>query len=190
MAHQRQRHEHHLRHVDGQPARRRRRRHLPRRQPGLDPRAGLRRTRRGVHPGVVTNPGTGSPNRLLYVGPGGTTPPPGKKFENTTGYAINDNATVEAPVTVTGVTGNAPAALSVPVNISHTYIGDLKIDLVAPDGSVYNLKAYGSGGSGDNVVTTYTVNASSEVANGTWKLRVGDNANADTGRINSWALQF
>ncbi|QNQ38677.1 S8 family peptidase [Streptomyces sp. CB00271] len=141
-------------------------------------------------PGVVTNPGTGSPNRLLYVGPGGTTPPPGKKFENTTGYAINDNATVEAPVTVTGVTGNAPAALSVPVNISHTYIGDLKIDLVAPDGSVYNLKAYGSGGSSDNVVTTYTVNASSEVANGTWKLRVSDNANADTGRINSWALQF
>ncbi|MFJ9888075.1 S8 family peptidase [Streptomyces sp. NPDC091287] len=141
-------------------------------------------------PGVVTNPGTGSPNRLLYVGPGGTTPPPGKKFENTTGYAINDNATVEAPVTVTGITGNAPAALSVPVNISHTYIGDLKIDLVAPDGSVYNLKAYGSGGSSDNVVTTYTVNASSEVANGTWKLRVSDNANADTGRINSWALQF
>ncbi len=141
-------------------------------------------------PGVVTNPGTGSPNRLLYVGAGGTTPPPGKKFENTIGYAINDNATVEAPVTVTGITGNAPAALQVPVNISHTYIGDLKIDLVAPGGSVYNLKAYGSGGSSDNVVTTYTVNASSEVANGTWKLRVSDNANADTGRINSWALQF
>ncbi|RDL08915.1 proprotein convertase P-domain-containing protein [Streptomyces sp. HB202] len=40
------------------------------------------------------------------------------------------------------------------------------------------------------MVTTYTVNASSEVANGTWKLRVSDNANADTGRINSWALQF
>ncbi|ARF64054.1 S8 family serine peptidase [Streptomyces californicus] len=140
-------------------------------------------------PNVVTNPGTGSPNRLLYVGAGSTNPP-GKKFENTTGYAINDNATVEAPVTVTGITGNAPAALSVPVNISHTYIGDLKIDLVAPNGTVFNLKAYGSGGSSDNVVTTYTVNASSVVANGTWKLRVSDNASADTGRINSWALQF
>ncbi|MCX4964564.1 S8 family peptidase [Streptomyces sp. NBC_00654] len=139
--------------------------------------------------GVVTNPGTGSPNRLLYVGTG-TTTPPGKKFENTTGYAIADNATVEAPVTVTGITGNAPAALSVPVSITHTYSGDLKIDLVAPDGSVYNLKAYGTGGSTDNVNTTYTVNASSEVANGTWKLRVSDNAAADTGRINSWALQF
>ncbi|MFJ3938599.1 S8 family peptidase [Streptomyces parvus] len=140
--------------------------------------------------GVVGNPGSGSPNRLLHVGAGGTTPPPGDRFENTTGYAINDNATVESPITVTGVSGNAPAALQVPVNISHTYIGDLRIDLVAPDGSVYNLKAYGSGGSSDNVVTTYTVNASSETANGTWKLRVSDNARYDTGRINSWALQF
>ncbi|EFE77318.1 secreted serine protease [Streptomyces filamentosus NRRL 11379] len=142
--------------------------------------------------GVVGNPGSGSPNRLLYVGTGSTNPPDPdpKKFENTTGYPINDNATVESPITVTGITGNAPASLQVPVNISHTYIGDLKIDLVAPDGSVYNLKAYGSGGSSDNVVTTYTVNASSEVANGTWKLRVSDNARYDTGRINSWALQF
>ncbi|MGW4028124.1 S8 family peptidase [Streptomyces sp. NPDC004838] len=139
--------------------------------------------------GVVTSPGTGSPNRLLYVG-GGTTPPPGKRFENTGDYTINDNATVESPVTVTGVTGNAPAALSVPVDIKHTYIGDLRIDLVAPDGTVYNLKAYGTGGSADNVITTYTVNASSETANGTWKLRVGDNAARDVGKIDSWALQF
>ncbi|WP_411083078.1 S8 family peptidase [Streptomyces sp. cmx-18-6] len=144
-------------------------------------------------PGVVTNPGSGSPNRLLYVGAGGTTPPdpdPGKKFENTTGYPINDNSTVESPVTVTGITGNAPSALKVPVNISHTYIGDLRIDLVAPNGTVFNLKAYGSGGSSDNVVTTYTVNASSVVANGAWKLRVSDNARFDTGRINSWGLHF
>ncbi|MEU0358869.1 S8 family peptidase [Streptomyces cyaneofuscatus] len=142
-------------------------------------------------PNVVGNPGTGSPNRLLYVGSGSTNPPePGKKFENTTGYPINDNSTVESPVTVTGITGNAPSALKVPVNISHTYIGDLKIDLVAPNGTVFNLKAFGSGGSSDNVVTTYTVNASSVAANGTWKLRVADNYAADTGRINSWALQF
>ncbi|ALC27762.1 MULTISPECIES: S8 family peptidase [Streptomyces] len=143
--------------------------------------------------GVVGNPGTGSPNRLLYVGTGSTNPPdpdPGKKFENTTSYPINDNSTVESPVTVTGITGNAPAALKVPVNISHTYIGDLKIDLVAPNGTVFNLKAFGSGGSADDIVTTYTVNASSVAANGTWKLRVTDNWTYDTGRINSWGLHF
>ncbi|MFC7470597.1 proprotein convertase P-domain-containing protein [Actinomadura keratinilytica] len=38
--------------------------------------------------------------------------------------------------------------------------------------------------------TTYTVNASGQTANGVWKLRVTDNATYDTGRINSWGLQF
>ncbi|MFE7586072.1 S8 family serine peptidase [Streptomyces gardneri] len=141
-------------------------------------------------PNVVTSPGTGSPNRLLFVGGGGTTPPTGPRFENTADFAIADNATVESPVTVSGVTGNAPAALQVPVNILHTYIGDLQVQLIAPDGSAYTLKAFGTGGSSDNINTTYTVNASSEVANGTWKLRVTDNASIDTGKIDSWALQF
>ena len=139
--------------------------------------------------GLVTNPGTGSPNRLLYVGTG-STQPPGPKFENTADYTISDNSTVESPITVSGVAGNAPSSLSVPVDIKHTYIGDLRIDVVAPDGTVYNLKAYGAGGSTDNVITTYAVNASSEVANGTWKLRVSDNAAQDVGKIDSWALQF
>ncbi|MEU0224110.1 S8 family peptidase [Streptomyces sp. NPDC006284] len=140
--------------------------------------------------GVVTNPGSGSPNRLLYVGDGGTTPPPGDRFENTGDYTVRDNATVESPVTVSGVAGNAPSALAVEVKIVHTYIGDLQVQLVAPDGTAYTLKAYGTGGSADNIDTTYTVNASSETANGTWKLRVSDNASFDTGRIDAWALQF
>ncbi|MEJ8670963.1 S8 family peptidase [Streptomyces sp. MS1.AVA.1] len=139
--------------------------------------------------GVVTSPGTGSPNRLLYVG-GGTTTPPGPRFENTGDYAIADNATVESAVTVSGVSGNAPAALPVEVHIVHTYIGDLQVQLIAPDGTAYTLKSYGTGGSSDNINTTYSVNASSEAAAGTWKLRVSDNANYDTGRIDAWALQF
>ncbi|AZQ37170.1 S8 family peptidase [Streptomyces cyaneochromogenes] len=139
--------------------------------------------------GVVTSPGTGSPNRLLYVG-GGTTTPPGPRFENTGDYAIADNSTAESPVTVSGVSGNAPSALAVEVHIVHTYIGDLQVQLIAPDGTAYTLKSYGTGGSSDNINTTYSVNASSEVANGTWKLRVSDNANLDTGRIDAWALQF
>jgi subtilisin family serine protease len=139
--------------------------------------------------GAVSNPGTGSPNRLLFVG-SGDTQPPGKKFENTADFTISDFATAESPITVSAVTGNAPAALQVPVAIQHTYIGDLQVQLIAPDGTAYTLKAYGSGGSTDNINTTYTVNASSEVANGTWKLRVSDNAAQDVGKIDSWALQF
>ncbi|MFE2646125.1 S8 family serine peptidase [Streptomyces nigra] len=139
--------------------------------------------------GVVTSPGSGSPNRLLYVG-GGTTTPPGPRFENAADFTVADNSTVESPVTVSGVSGNAPSALAVEVHIVHTYIGDLQVQLVSPDGTAYTLKAYGTGGSADNIDTTYTVDASSEAADGTWRLRVSDNARLDTGRIDSWALQF
>ncbi|MEU0377831.1 M4 family metallopeptidase [Streptomyces cyaneofuscatus] len=124
--------------------------------------------------------------------PGGGNPDPGGKvFENNTVVNIPDaGAAVTSTVNVTGVTGNAPSTLKVDVNITHTYRGDLVIDLVAPDGTAYRLKNSSSGDSADNVVATYTVNASSEVANGAWKLRVQDVARADTGRINSVKLTF
>jgi serine protease len=40
------------------------------------------------------------------------------------------------------------------------------------------------------VLATYTVNASSEVANGTWQLQVRDLYSADVGYIDSWKLAF
>ncbi|MER6678717.1 M28 family metallopeptidase [Streptomyces sp. NPDC000983] len=122
---------------------------------------------------------------------GTTNPPTGTVFENTADVSIPDNgAAVTSSVGVTGVTGNAPSSLAVGVDIVHTYRGDLVVDLVAPDGTVYNLKPYSSSDSADNVKTTYTVNASAEVANGTWSLRVQDRAAYDTGYINSFKLTF
>ncbi|GHH54070.1 S8 family peptidase [Lentzea cavernae] len=118
------------------------------------------------------------------------TPPGGGSFENTADVTIPDaGAAISSSIAVSGVTGNAPATLKVDVNIVHTYRGDLVIDLIAPDGTAYRLKA-SNGDSADNVVATYTVNASSEVANGTWKLQVQDVARQDTGYINSWKLTF
>ncbi|MFI2630657.1 S8 family peptidase [Streptomyces collinus] len=114
----------------------------------------------------------------------------GTTFSSTTAVAIPDNgAAIESPISVTGRSGNAPSALQVGVDITHTYRGDLVIDLIAPDGSAYRLKAAASD-SADNVNTTYTVNASGEVANGTWKLRVQDTAAQDTGTLNGWKLTF
>ncbi|MBX9393763.1 S8 family serine peptidase [Streptomyces sp. TRM72054] len=115
----------------------------------------------------------------------------GTTFSSTSAVSIPDaGSAVESPITVSGRSGNAPSALQVAVDITHTYRGDLVIDLVAPDGSTYRLKSSSGSDSADNVNTTYTVNASSEVANGTWKLRVQDVAAQDTGRINSWSLTF
>ncbi|XVV06891.1 S8 family peptidase [Actinosynnema sp. CA-248983] len=105
---------------------------------------------------------------------------------NGTDVPIGDFSDVNSPITL-NCAGNASATTQVTVNIVHTYIGDLIVDLVAPDGSVYNLHNR-SGGSTDNINRTYTVNASSEAAAGTWKLRVRDQAAFDTGRIDSWTL--
>ena len=117
-------------------------------------------------------------------GGGGT-----QTYTNGTDVAIGDNTTVNSPITVSGRSGNGLASTSVAVNIVHTYKGDLKVDLVAPDGSVYVLHNR-SGGSTDNINSTYTVNLSSEALNGTWNLRVNDNAGGDTGYINSWSVTF
>ncbi|TBR10338.1 MAG: peptidase S8 [Lysobacter sp.] len=119
------------------------------------------------------------------AGTGGTV----QTYTNLTDYTISDNTTVDSPITVSGRSGNAPTNASVTVDIRHTYRGDLKVDLVAPDGSLYNISNY-SGGSTDNVTGTYTFNLSTEALNGTWKLRVNDNAAGDTGYINSWSIKF
>jgi subtilisin-like proprotein convertase family protein/secreted trypsin-like serine protease len=122
----------------------------------------------------------------LDAGGGGTTPTCAAQT-NGTDFAIADNATVESPITIAGCTGTASATAKVAVNIQHTYIGDLKVDLVAPDGSIYVLHNR-TGGSADNINATYTVNLSAEAANGTWKLRVNDNASQDVGKIDTWTL--
>ncbi|MET8683058.1 M28 family metallopeptidase [Streptomyces sp. NPDC004732] len=121
----------------------------------------------------------------------GTTTPPGDAYENTADVAIPDNgAAVTSTVNVTGRTGNAPATLKVDVDVRHTWRGDVVLDLLAPDGTAYRLKNSSSNDSADNIIATYTVNASSETANGAWKLQAQDVASQDTGYINSWKLTF
>ncbi|MFE0508512.1 M4 family metallopeptidase [Streptomyces sp. NPDC058964] len=115
----------------------------------------------------------------------------GSSYENTTPVSIPDNGpAVTSNITVSGRTGNAPNNLQVTVDITHTWRGDLVIDLVGPSGTSYRLKNFSSSDSADNVNATYTVNASSESANGTWKLKVQDQAAQDVGTINSWKLTF
>ena len=116
---------------------------------------------------------------------GGTT----QTYTNGTDVSIPDNNStgVSSTISVSGRSGNAPSTTQVAVNIVHPYVGDLIVDVIAPDGSVYNVRNR-SGGSADNIVTTYTVNLSSELINGSWRLRVRDVAGGDVGYINSWSI--
>ena len=110
-------------------------------------------------------------------------------YTNRTNYPIADNSTVNSAIRVAGRTGNASVNTPVAVNIVHTYIGDLKVSLIAPDGSTYVLHNR-TGNSADNINQTYSVNLSTEALNGNWRLRVNDNSNADTGYIDSWSITF
>ncbi|MFE9611639.1 M4 family metallopeptidase [Streptomyces sp. NPDC006012] len=109
-------------------------------------------------------------------------------FANATRVDIPDaGAAVESSITVAGRTGNASATTQVYVKITHTYRGDLTVDLVGPDGTVYSLLDR-SGGAADNVDQTFTLDASAQPVAGTWKLRVQDHASIDVGYLEQWQL--
>lgn len=134
--------------------------------------------------GVLTGVPVGAPNRLLFVDNG-------CRASNDTNVPIPDypGAAVFGSVTIAGCSGNASATSTVEVHIIHTWIGDLTVDLLAPDGSIYRLHNR-TGGSADNIHRTYTVNLSSELRNGTWRLKVQDHARADVGYLDSWTVKL
>jgi Zn-dependent metalloprotease len=142
----------------------------------------------GSYPVTIT--GTGSATRTATYtltvtgGTGG-----GCAGTNATDVSIPDaGAAVTSTITIGGCARSASSTSTVAVNIVHTFRGDLVVDLVAPDGTAYRLKNSNTSDSADNVVATYTVNLSSEAANGAWKLQARDTYSRDTGYINTWTL--
>ncbi|MGW1772669.1 S8 family peptidase [Streptomyces sp. NPDC002104] len=139
--------------------------------------------------GAVLDRGSGSPDRTLYLG-SVANPVVTKRLSNTKNYAVGDLKTIKSPITVSGVEGNAPAKLEVEVSVKHPDSGTLRIDLIAPDGTAYPIKdEYTDWGESD-LVGLYSVNASSETANGVWRLRVYDAFAGNTGYLDWWALRF
>lgn len=137
---------------------------------------------------IETDAGGGDPGGGSGSFPSGDTP-----------LAIPDNNAggVTSNLGVSGLSGSL-TEVDVVVDISHTYKSDLRVTLIHPDGTQVILHNQ-TGGSGDNVKTTYdtlTVPAQSlstlngKGATGTWRLRVQDFADLDVGTLNSWTLQL
>ena len=118
---------------------------------------------------------------------GGTTTTSAEQFTQTRSpnLAIPDLQTVSDTITVSD--SGTVTSVSVAVDITHTYIGDLKIDLIAPDGTTKILHNR-SDGSDDDIVKTYTPNFDGVSIAGVWTLQINDNYNADPGTLNSWTL--
>ncbi|HEX6358733.1 S8 family peptidase [Actinophytocola sp.] len=140
--------------------------------------------------GVVTDAGTGSPNLLLHTGAlsAAPTPPPACTVSSDQDQAIADRSSKDTRLTVSGCTGLASTTSSVEVHVKHADRGDLTVSLVAPDGSVYDLRSATPGDDVANLDAVYRVNLGSESRNGTWTLRVSDRYLGDTGYLDRWAL--
>ena len=143
---------------------------------------------------VVTNPGTGSPNKLLREGITQITVPPTSPAApgcalvgSGTNLTIPDLGTVDSKISITCL-GKASATSVVAVDIKYTYAGDLALSLVAPDGSSYPLRAADQRLAVANIVARYTVNLSTENRVGVWRLRVVDTHRGHVGFVDSWSL--
>ncbi len=109
-------------------------------------------------------------------------------FINSNKYKIPDPGKVDSPLPVSGIKGSGPVYLHIWVYVVHTWVGDLKIELVAPNGTIYNLQNP-SPSDATSLSEVYRVNASKlTTVNGTWKLRATDAYKGDTGTISSWSM--
>ncbi len=134
-------------------------------------------------------------------------------FTNTTPLVITDNDETTGVESIIHVNDNFQLnGITISVNISHTYIQDIKLKLVSPSGTEVTLIDH-SCGSQDNIIATFSdsgqnldcnslangnifiplqplSNFINENANGDWKLKAWDNHVGDEGTINSWSLEL
>jgi subtilisin-like proprotein convertase family protein len=132
---------------------------------------------------------------------------------------ILDNQTLTKNLSVSGLPNNINQVSfgleQICLNINHTYVADLTIKLIAPDGTIIKL-IDNNGGSGNNFsntclrsdVSTSIASGSAPFSgiykpieqiglinngqnpNGTWQLEVRDNSTNDQGTLNNWTLTF
>ncbi len=125
----------------------------------------------------------------LRVRPEGTVETP---FPSTdTPIAIPDNNTTGINSTINVNAAIAIEEVVVDVNITHTFIGDLRVTLRSPAGTEVVLHNR-SGGSADNINQSYVLPTqfTGQQGAGNWVLHVDDNAGLDTGTLNSWTLRL
>ncbi len=112
---------------------------------------------------------------------------------------IPDQGSVEAEITI--FDDLCIEDLNTSIGITHTFEGDLIVELTSPEGTTVRLYNQ-SGGSGADINETYDDNGTNaegpgsmadfegENAMGIWTLFVSDNAGQDTGTLDTWSLDI
>ena len=151
----------------------------------------------GIHVGTVTfakSDGTTPTTRTVSLDVGRTV-----YSATDCPITVADNSTNYSYITV--YDDFCIADVDVNVNISHTYIGDLYVELLSPSGVTVVLHNRTGTGT-DNIVATYDDDGAGTLpygalsqmdyasSAGVWRLRVSDQATTDTGVLNSWSLRL
>jgi len=116
--------------------------------------------------------------------------------ETSPGLAIPDHNVngIESPIRITkpGIV----KGITIDVDISHTYRGDLQIEIVAPSGQRAILRN-SNGTSGENLIESYSESSTpslmaliGEKIKGDWRLGVRDLLIYDKGVLNRWAISI
>ncbi len=110
--------------------------------------------------------------------------------------AIPDDDELGTSTTIEATDEGTLQAISVHVTLRHTYVGDLVITLVHPDGTTVVLREHQGNGAHD-LDATYgeggapvagLVHLRGKPAKGTWKVLVKDTAKTDTGTLDAVVL--
>lgn len=112
------------------------------------------------------------------------------------GITIPDNNPVGIERSLNVVDDGKIKEIIIGMDITHTYIADLIVNLVSPEGSVVSLHSR-TGGSADKIIKEYDFtnlpdlrNLQGQSAQGIWKLRVSDVAGQDVGKLNKWSIKI
>lgn len=112
-----------------------------------------------------------------------------KRYEDATATNIPDNSAAGVSRTITVPDTITLRKVTLELDVTHTYTGDLSIVLErgATKVTVWDL----AGGDGDNIKQSFVLDGFTGVAGkGEWKLTLVDTAAQDTGKLNKWALSL
>ena len=97
-------------------------------------------------------------------------------------------STLEVPAS--NATKQAVATAKLTLDIAHTYQGDLRVELLTPQGKRVPVHAQ-DGGTKNSIKGTRELKLpAGTVPAGTWRLVVSDHAAMDNGSIDAWSLAF
>lgn len=118
------------------------------------------------------------------------------ELEESPGMSIPDNNPRGIERTLEVMHNGLIKDIKVGLDITHTYIADLSVDLMSPGGSIISIHNR-SGGSDDNIIRDYDFvtlprlrDLKGQSAKGPWKLSVADLVGQDVGKLNSWSLKI